>query len=181
MDYDFPFEIGLKPEVSTEALSKVKPSLYKVRVTSEMVDEEIEKLATKYGDMKDAETVTAPENVLNVLFEESDAEGNALPEALSKDNSILVKYFAEDFAQVIWEQKDEFVVLQLKNAFPEKEREWILSDLGLDKNDPSSEEKFFKMTMTKIGLVEKKQLNEEFFNQVFPGKEIKTEDDFREA
>ena len=66
-------------------------------------------------------------------------------------------------------KKDDFVVLQLKNAFPEKEREWILSDLGLDKNDASSEEKYFKMTITKIGLVEKKQLNEEFFKQVFPG------------
>jgi len=182
VDYDFPFEIGLKPEVSVDALSKAKPSLYKVKVTEEMVDEEIEKLVTKHGDMKDAETVTGPENVLNVLFEESDAAGNPLPEALSKDNSILVKYFSEDFRpQLLGKSKDEFVVLQLKSAFPEKEREWILSDLGLDKNDATSEEKYFKMTITKIGLVEKKQLNEEFFNQVFPGKEIKTEEAFREA
>jgi trigger factor len=35
------------------------------------------------------------------------------------------------------------------------------------------------MSITKIGLVEKKELNEEFFNLVFPGKEIKTEEDFR--
>ena len=147
-----------------------------------MVEEEIEKLVTKYGDMKDAESVTAPENVLNVLFEESDAEGNPLPDALSKDNSILVKYFSEDFRPLLYgKKKDDFVVLQLKNAFPEKEREWILSDLGLDKNEPSSEEKYFKMTITKIGLVEKKEFNEEFFNQVFPGKEIKTEEDFRKA
>ena len=181
-DYDFPFEIGLKPEVSVDALSKTKPSLYKVKVTNEMVEEEIEKLVTKHGDMKDAETVTGPENVLNVLFEESDAEGNPLPEVLSKDNSILVKYFAEDFRpQLMGKNKDEFVVLQLKNAFPEKEREWILSDLGLDKEDAASGEKYFKMTITKIGLVEKKDLNEEFFNQVFPGKEIKTEDEFRKA
>ena len=182
VDYDFPFEIGLKPEVSVDALSKAKPSLYKVKVTEEMVDEEIEKLVTKHGDMKDAETVTGPENVLNVLFEESDAAGNPLPEALSKDNSILVKYFSEDFRpQLLGKSKDEFVVLQLKSAFPEKEREWILSDLGLNKDDATSEEKYFKMTITKIGLVEKKQLNEEFFNQVFPGKEIKTEEAFREA
>jgi len=181
-DYDFPFEIGLKPEISVDALSKAKPFLYKVKVTNEMVDEEIEKLVTKHGDMKDSDTVTGPENVLNVLFEESDAEGNPLPGALSKDNSILVKYFAEDFRpQLYGKSKDEFVVLQLKNAFPEKEREWILSDLGLDKNDSSSAEKYFKMTITKIGLVEKKQLNEEFFNQVFPGKEIKEEEAFREA
>ena len=79
-------------------------------------------------------TVTGHENVLNVLFEESDADGNPLPEALSKDNSILVKYFAEDFrTKLHGKKKDDFIVLQLKNAFPEKEREWILSDLGLDK------------------------------------------------
>jgi trigger factor len=181
-DYDFPFEIGIKPEISVDALSKAKPTLYKVKVTNEMVDEEIEKLVTKHGDMKDAETVNGPENVLNVLFEESDAEGNPLPGGLSKDNSILVRYFAEDFrSQLYGKSKDEFVVLQLKNAFPEKEKEWILSDLELDKNDPSSEEKYFKMTITKIGLVEKKQLNENFFNHVFPGKEIKTEEAFREA
>ena len=44
-DYNFPFEIGLKPEISIDALSKAKPSLYKVKVTKEMVDEEIEKLS----------------------------------------------------------------------------------------------------------------------------------------
>ena len=182
VEYDFPFEIGLKPEISAEALSLAKPTLYKVKVLPEMVDEEIEKLVTKHGDMKDAETVTGAENVLNVLFEESDADGNPLPEALSKDNSILVKYFAEDFRPQLYGKKvNDFVVLQLKNAFPAKEREWILSDLGLDKDDAAAQEKYFKMTITKIGLVEKKELNEEFFNQVFPGKEIKTQEDFRQG
>jgi trigger factor len=136
----------------------------------------------KHGDMKDAETVTGPENVLNVLFEEVDAEGNAVPKPISKDNSILVKYFAEDFREQLYgKKKDEFVILQLKNAFPEKEREWIISDLGLDKDDPLVGDKYFKMIITKIGLVEKKELNEEFFNLVFPGKEIKTAADLREA
>ncbi len=181
-DYDFPFELGIKPEISIDALTAAKPVFYKVRVTTDMVNEEIEKLVTKHGDMKDGEEVTATENVLNVKFEEGDAEGNPLPDAVSKDNSILVKYFAEDFrSQIYGKKKDSFVVLQLKNAFPEKEREWILSDLGLNKDDPSSLEKYFKMTITKIGLVEKKELNEEFFNQVIPAKKIKTEEDFRKA
>ncbi len=181
-DYDFPFELGIKPEISIDAIKSAKPVFYKVPVTPDMVSEEIEKLVTKHGDMKDADEVTAPENVLNVLFEESDSEGNVIPDGAAKDNSILVKYFDENFLSTIYgKKKDEFVVLQLKNAFPEKEREWILSDLGLDKEDPISLEKYFKMTITKIGLVEKKELNEEFFNQVFAGKEIKTEEEFRKA
>ena len=181
-DYDFPFEMGIKPEISIEALTNAKPVLYNVKVTDEMIDEEIEKLVTKHGDMKDAEEVDAPENVLNVSFEESDADGNIVADAAPKDNSILVKYFSEDFREKIYgKKKDDFVVLQLKNAFPEKEREWIISDLGLDKNDPTSIEKYFKMTITKIGLVEKKELNEDFFKVVFPGKKIKTEAEFKSA
>jgi trigger factor len=128
------------------------------------------------------ETVSSPENVLNVLFEESDAEGNVVEGGISKDDSILLKYFSEDYQQKLQDKKvNDSLVLQLKDAFSEKEREWILSDLGLDKDDPSSLDKYFKMTITKIGLVEKKALNEEFFNQVFPGKDLKTEEDFRKT
>jgi trigger factor len=181
-DYDFPFEIGLKPPVTLDPLSTAKTTFYKVKTTPEMVNEEVEKLVTKNGDLKDVETVSSPENVLNVLFEESDAEGNVVEGGISKDDSILLKYFSEDYQQKLQDKKvNDSLVLQLKDAFPEKEREWILSDLGLDKNDPSSLEKYFKMTITKIGLVEKKGLNEEFFNQVFPGKELKTEEDFRKT
>jgi len=179
-DYDFPFEIGLKPEVSLDGLSTAKTTFYKVKTTPEMVNEEVEKLVTKNGDLKDVETVSSPENVLNVLFEESDAEGNIVEGGISKDDSILLKYFSEDYQQKLQDKKvGDSLVLQLKDAFPEKEREWILDDLGLDKKDPSSLDKYFKMSISKIGLVEKKELNEEFFNQVFPGKDLKTEEDFR--
>ena len=181
-EYEFPFEIGLKPEVTLDALSTAKPVFHKVKVTKEMVDEEVEKLVTQKGELKDAEDVSAPENVLNVLFEESDADGNVVEGGISKDNSILLKYFSEEFQIKLQGKKvNDSIVLQLKEAFQEKEREWILSDLGLDKEDASAIEKFFKMTVTKIGLVEKKELNEEFFNQVFPGKDLKTEEDFRKT
>lgn len=181
-DYNFPFEIGLKPEIAINDLSNAKPTLYKVKVTKEMVDDEVEKLITKYGELKDAETITVPENVLNVTFQKCDKDGNLLPGSFVKDDSILLKYFSESMQAELKEKKqDDTIVLQLKNAFPEKEREWIFSDLGLNKEDAASGEKYFKMTITKIGLVEKRALNEEFFKQLFPAKELKTENDFRDA
>lgn len=179
-EYEFPFEIGLKPKITLDAFSSSKPVFHKVKATPKMVNEELEKLIIKNGDLKDAETISAPENVLNVLFDECDAEGNLVAEGIPKHNSILVNYFSEEYQQKLQDKKvDDSLVLQLKDAVPEKARELILSDLGLDKDDPSSIEKYFKMTITKIGLVEKKELNEEFFNLIFPGKEIKTEDEFR--
>ena len=60
-------------------------------------------------------------------------------------------------------------------------KNWILSSviLVLDKNDPAAAQKHFKIQITKIGLLEKKELNEEFFNQLYPDQEVKTEADFR--
>src|SRR5690606_37818818 len=58
-------------------------------------------------------------------------------------------------------------------------REWIIGDLGLNKEDASSAERYFKIEITKVGLMEKRELNEEFFNQLYPNQEVKTEEDFR--
>jgi trigger factor len=130
--------------------------------------------------MKDEETVTTEENVLNVTFSEVDENGNNLPEGITKDNSLLVKYFAEAIRKdLIGKAKNDFIIIQLKTGFEEKEREWILGDLGLNKDDAAAPEKNFKVLITKIGLLEKRELNEEFFNQLYPNGDVKSEADFR--
>ncbi len=78
-------------------------------------------------------------------------------------------------------RKDDFIVLQLATAFDDKEREWILNDLGFEKENKEAAEKYFKVLITKLGFVEKSELNEEFFKTIFPAKEIKTEEEFRSA
>lgn len=179
-DYTFHFEIGMKPEFQLPDLAKAKTTRYVVTVTDEMVENEITRLQNRYGNMKDEETVTTEDNVLNVLFTETDASGNEVEAGIKKDNSILVKYFAEKFRKNWMGKKTgDSENAQLKNAFDEKEREWIIGDLGLNKDDASSAERYFKIEITKVGLMEKRELNEEFFNQLYPNQEVKTEDDFR--
>jgi trigger factor len=178
-DYTFNFEIGMKPEFQLPDLAKVNITRYVVTVTDEMVDSEITRLQNRHGNMKDEETVTTEENVLNVNFVETDADGHESEGGIKKDNSLLVKYFAEGFRKSwIGKKKEDFVVVQIKTAFDEKETEWIISDLGL-KDQPNATNKFFKIVITKIGLLEKRELNEEFFNQLYPGQDVKTEDDFK--
>ncbi len=177
-DYSFHFEIGLKPEFNFPDLAKAKITRYVVTVTDEMINTEIDRLQNRHGNMKDEETVNTEENVLNVNFVEADANGNEVESGIKKDNSLLVKYFAANIRNTwMGKQKDAFAILQLKDAFEEKEREWLISDLGL-KDDPAAAEKYFKIVVTKVGLLEKRELNEEFFNQLYPGQEVKTAEDF---
>src|SRR5678816_773215 len=75
-DYHFSFEIGLKPEFGLPGLSTLHTTRYKVQVTDEMINNEIARLQNRYGNMKDEETVSTEENVLNVMLTEADENGN---------------------------------------------------------------------------------------------------------
>lgn len=179
-DYTFHFEIGMKPEFALADLSKAKTTRYKVKITDEMINNEITRLQNRYGNMKDENTANTEENVLNVLFTEVDENGNEIEGGVKKDNSLLVKYFKEDFrSNLLGKHIDDYVIAQLDKAFAEKELDFIVADLGLDKNDPAALQKHFKIQITKIGLLEKRELNEEFFKQLYPNDEVRTEADFR--
>jgi len=178
-DYTFHFEVGMKPEFKLADLASAKTIRYVVTVTDEMIDNEISRLQNRYGNMKDEESVTTEENVLNVTFQETDVAGTDVDGGIKKDNSILVKYFAPGYrSQWMGKKAGDSLVTDLATAFDEKEREWITGDLGL-KDDPAAAERYFRITLTKVGLLEKKELNEEFYNQLYPGSEVKTETDFR--
>jgi trigger factor len=176
-NYTFTFEVGMKPDFQLPDLSKEKVKRYKVQVTDEMLNEEVQRLRTRYGNMTEPETVTNDENVLNVSFAETDANGNEIEGGIKKDNSLLVKYFKENFRpNLIGKKKEDTIQLKLDDVFEGQEKEWVLNDLGID----SATDKYFKLTITKVGLVEARELNEEFFAQLFPNEEIKTEEAFRQ-
>ena len=179
-DYTFHFEIGMKPDFQLADLSKAKMTRYKVKITDEMINNEITRLQNRYGNMKDENTVNTEENVLNVIFTEVDENGNEIEGGAKKDNSLLVKYFKEDFrSNLMGKTINDYVITELNNAFAEKELEFIIPDLGLNKDDATAAKKHFKIQITKVGLLEKKELNEEFFKQLYPNAEVKSEADFR--
>lgn len=180
-DYIFHFEVGMKPEFDLADLSKAKTTQYKVTVTDDMINNEIERLQNRYGNMKDLDTVDSEENVLNVIFTQADENGNDTDGGIKKDNSLLVKYFKESFrGNLMGKTINDYIIVTLDEAFDEKEKEWIISDLGLDKDGETAKSSRFKIQITKIGLLEKKELNDEFFNQLYPNQDVKTEADFRQ-
>ncbi len=177
-DYDFSFEIGLKPsfEVKTK---DIKVKRYKIQVTDDMIQNEVERLQIRNGNMTEPETATSEDNVLNVTFIESDKEGNEVEGGIKKDNSLLIKYFSEkQRKEFIGKKNDDTVVIQLKKAFEDKELDIILNDLALTKDDA---EKYFKLVITKVGLVEKAPLDETLFTVCYPNQAIANEAEFKAA
>lgn len=181
-DVEFGFEIGLKPAFEIPDLKKAKLTNHVVEITDAMIDEEIGRMQIKGGKMTEPETIDNEENVLNVLFTESDKDGNAVEGGISKENSVLLKYFAPKIRKELMGKKaGDSTVFQLNKTFEGDKLEMMLQDLGFAKDDAEAAKKYFRLDIVKLGLVEKRELNEEFFNEIFPGREIKTEAELRDA
>ncbi len=178
-DYSFNFEIGLKPSVNID-FSNIHVTRYKPEITDQMIDEEVARLQTRYGTVLDQETVDNDENMLTLQFTETDAEENIIENGVSKIATLLVKYFTEATRKEWMGKKaNDSQNIQLSSALEEKEREWVMSDLGLDKNNSTAADKFFKLTITKVGLMQKAALDSAFFDKVYAGKNITTPEEFR--
>ncbi|CAL1520558.1 trigger factor [Chitinophaga sp. MM2321] len=181
-DYAFEFEIGLKPTFNVTPLENNKTTLtkYKVIVTEEMVDDEIQRLQLKGGKTTEPETVTSEDNVINVTFEETDKKGNVIEGGINKENALLVKYFTPAIqAELQGKKIGDSIVLQLATSFDEQRLSWILKDLGFEADDKAAAKKYFKLAITKVTLIDKRELNEEFFKEVYPAESITTEEAFR--
>lgn len=180
-EYAFSFEIGLKPDYKMAELSKANAVFHKVAVTDAMIDEEITRMQIKGGKMTEPETIDSEENVLNLQFRESDSEGNETEGGISKENSVILKYLTPATRKKFMGKKaGDKVVVQLSKAFEEDKLQAIIQDLGLPAGDKEAAKKYFSLEIAKVGLVEKRELNEEFFNEIYPGKEIKTETELRD-
>ncbi|CAN5878993.1 trigger factor [soil metagenome] len=181
-DVDFDFEIGLKPAFEVPAFDQAKLTLHKVEVTEEMLNEEINRMQIKAGKMTEPEVIENEENVLNVLFTETDQDGNAVEGGISKENSVILKYFTPSMQkQLMGKKAGDHFVFQLSKSFEGDKLEMMLQDLGFEKDDKEAAAKYFKLDVVKIGLVEKREMNEEFFNEVYPGKNITSEAELRDS
>jgi len=180
-DYNFEFEIGLKPQVNID-LSKANFTKYKIEPTEEMIAEEVDRLQTRFGKMTEPETVTGDDNVLNIDFAETNADGTLVENGIKKANSLLVKYFTESVRpSLIGKKNEDTIIIKLSDAFEAKELDWVAGDLGLDKTNEADTNKYFQLTITKVGHVEKAVLGEELYEAAFPGKGIANEEAFKAA
>lgn len=179
-EYQFDFEIGLKPEFTLPDAKSADLTRHKINVTDEMVEDEVNRLRIKGGEMTEPEEISEDEDVVNVLFKEADENGNVIENGIEKENSVLLKYFSPALQQKLKGlKKGDKITFNLKDSFEADKLNMMIKDLGLEPGE-EAEKKNFVLEVVKIGRVVKRNLQEDFFNEVLPGKNIKTEEEFRE-
>jgi len=180
-DFSFDFEVGLRPKIEIKP-EDIKVTRYIIDVTDDLINSQITRLQEQFGEQIEKDEVSSDEDLLNVIFDEIDAEGIVLEDGISKATSINVKYFTEEKRKALIGLKvDGFIDTSLVDAFPEDVINSILEDLGLEKSDDKAKEKHFKITITKISILEKATLGDDLYAKAYKEKEIKSEEELKEA
>ena len=176
-DYDFGFEIGLKPEFTIPDMKAVKLTRHKVVVTDAMINEEIDRMRVKAGVSKEIDAITTEDNLISVSLSEVNDQGDVIEGSEAKTGVLTLKDFANGMQEKVKALKrSDTITLQPSASLQADKLEAILDQLGLDKGDA---DKQFKLTVEKIEGVENAEVNVDFFKKIFPGKEIADENQFR--
>ncbi len=172
--FTFVFDIALAPELDTKMTAKNKITYYKVQVTDEMVNNQVNGYANRYGEYNAAETVEENDIVRGSIKENKE-------EGISKDETTIMPRYMKDE-----EIKKQMLGLKVGDTFvfnPMKAYESdteVASLLGINKDEAKDLTTDFTFTITEIKRHKPAEINSELFAKVYGDNNIKDEADFRE-
>lgn len=182
-DYNFKFEIGLAPEFEVQGLSADnKLPFYDIAVTDEAVTDEIDKVRRKHSKgFQNNITDVQEEDMLAISLEELNEEGDIKEGGVVKEETYLA---LRDLANN--SLKEDLLTATIGDSFDldiytieDKEESYIRKHvLGIEESQEINNQ--FRLTIKEVKRVDKAELNQEFFKQLFPDEEIADEEAFRE-
>lgn len=182
-DFEFEFEIGLKPEFEVKAISDKKGVLnrYLIEVDDKMLNDEIDNIRKRAGKVENPDTLELDTDIVYASYEPADKDGNVAEGVEATEDVVTLDKTPKKLQEQLKGAKaGATIVFKASEVAEGDELKELLKDAL--KQDPESQEAadaYYKLTLTKVGRLEPRDLNEEFFEEVFPGQGIKDEEAFK--
>ncbi|MGC8804199.1 MAG: trigger factor, partial [Bacteroidales bacterium] len=178
-NFEFTFEVGLQPQIAIEWPKKEKLLQYELVISDEMVENEININARRFGTREDLDRVTEDCRLVCDVAE-VDENGQV------KENGLAMKDFAIDMSKARVEEKNKLIgaekgtpiVLNLKNLMNSEEE--LLYGLRQDNKTIAEIPDNFQLTITQIYKYHNHEINQELFDKIFGEGVITSEEMFRE-
>lgn len=172
-DYTFNFEIGLKPEFSIKAIDEKLPlTKYTIAITDDMLDKEIQDIRKRAGKLEDKDTQSDDLDIINLTYVSKEDESKEIGDAVEYGR--LPNELKEKLKGATKDTTFDFSISEITD---ESQKESFLKEsLKLKDEQPQN---VYKVKVTKVAALQPREMNEEFFNDVFPNQDIKDEAGFR--
>jgi trigger factor len=180
-DFTFTFNVGLAPEINLTFDKTDCLTYYRIKVSDEMIDRQIDSYKSNFGDYSLSETVSEKDLVKGVLTE-LDETGAAKSEGINIENAVIMPSFIkneDEKKKIIGAKLDSAVVFNPFTAYEGNETE-LSSLLKIKKEEVCEHKGDFSLTIKEISSYKEAEINQDMFDKIFGKDNVKTEKEFRE-
>lgn len=172
-EFDFKFDLGLAPEFDAKPTDKDKVVSYKIEVTDEMVQKQVDAYAQRYGKYINAEDVQ-PDDVLHGELTENREGGVHLDDAM-----VSPSYLKDEDQKALFMGKKtgEEIVFNPKKATGSVAE--VESMLKITHEEAEAFENDVTFKLTSISRYLPSDIDQELFDKVMGKDAVKSEDEFR--
>jgi len=178
--FTFTFEIAIAPEFKVELSKKDKLEFYNVTVDDKIVDNQVEMYRQRGGNYEKVDSYE-DNDMIKGSIEELDDKGNVIEDGVKAEGVVMLpKYFKnEDQKKLFANAKtNEVIKFNPSVAYDNSEAE-LASFMKIDKEEVANHKGEFQITVNEITRYVPGPLNQALFDQVFPGGDVKTADEFK--
>lgn len=177
-EFEFSYDIGLKPEFELDFSEKTKVTRYLIEVSDEMLTNGIEMHTRRFGENTKVDEV-AEKDLLRGDFVEL-ARVNPKKDGIQKENvAIALEYMKDDEIrkQFIGAKEGDEISFDLKKAYPNVTD--LASLLEVEKEVIESAGNNFRFTIKEIQRFKMHEINQELFDKVYGKDSVKSEEEFK--
>ena len=177
-EFEFAFEVGLVPDFQVPLSNTQKFPLYTVNIDEAFVDEYIEEMRLRFGNLTHPESC-GPEDILIGDFVELDANGEILPGGIFKSSAINLKRLpaGKDKTKFIGIKEGDKFTLKMEEVTSNAQE--IAAMLDIPKERAEGLTASFQVTIKHVHHIIPAEVNQEWWDKIYgPGK-VNNVEDFR--
>ncbi len=179
-DFEFAFDIALAPEIQLNLDENIRLTYHHIKVTGEMLDQQVEMIASQMGQKVDVEEVDE-KTLVRGNFVELDEQGNEKENGIKANDVLLSVELIKDEEikkQFLGKKKEETFAFNPVTAYNDRHEVGHLLKISHEQAHELNSN--FNFTVNEITTFNKAELNEDLFKQIYgEGTDVKTEEDLR--
>ena len=178
-DFEFYFDIGLTPDFDLSLSDKIEVNYYTINADDKMLDNQIQEIRHRHGVMSEVD-ITKEGDLVKGDLTELDETGEKKIDGIVNTTTISLNYIKDEDARKKFigiKKGDQVIFNPLKATGNAVE---TASMLGIQKENTEKMNSDFSFSVNEISRLMPADLNENFYNLVFPGEDLKSEEAFRQ-
>jgi trigger factor len=179
-NFEFVFDIALAPEIEIPLDEKDNINFYKIKVSDEMIDEQVEMIKSQLGENKEVDEVNE-KGLVRGDFVQLDEEGNEIEDGIRPEGVLLAIDLIKDKdiqKEFIGKKKGDTVIFDPVKAYEDVHEVQHMLNISHEQAHELNSE--FRFTINEPLEFEKAELNEELYKKIYgEDTDIKTEEDLR--